>query len=102
MVPFHPAGRAAEQGPAVLSSAGRERRHRIHRLCLGAEPYRRFFRRAVAASSSPRVIRRPARRHFPLPLPARALSSATARALPLEPPFPSTSDKAAQTNLRGL
>ncbi len=40
-----------------------------------------FLRRAAAASPSVRIVRRPARRRFPLPLPARALSSAIALAL---------------------
>src|SRR5690606_72275 len=50
--------------PAVLSSAGRECRDGIYRLCFRTEPARRLQRRPRASSADPRDVRPSAERRL--------------------------------------
>src|SRR3954447_6784179 len=65
MVALDPGGRPAAQGPALLSSARREFRIRIRRLCLGAEPVAGRFRRTDPALAGPRDFRQGQIRQLP-------------------------------------
>ena len=51
-----PRGRASPQGPAVLPPLRRERRHGVCRLCLRAEPARRYVRRPRPPSPGRRDV----------------------------------------------
>src|SRR5258708_11860838 len=64
----------AAQGSAVLSSAGREFRNRIRRLCFRTKPFARRFRRADPAFASRRDFRQGQIRQLP---PAQTLAELT-------------------------
>src|SRR5689334_20427483 len=70
VVASNPRRGAPAQGPAVLPSPGRERRHGIHRLRLRAEFAARQYRRAVAPPAGARDVRPERRRHLSGALPA--------------------------------
>src|SRR5690348_12373149 len=57
MVPGDPGRGAAAQGSAVLSSVRRERRDRVHRLCVGAEPAAGQLRGAGPSPTGRRGLR---------------------------------------------
>src|SRR5436305_3320061 len=71
MVALDSGRRAAAQGPAVLSPAGGEFGIRIRRLCLGAEPVARRYRRADPALAGRRDLRQGQVRRLP---PAQSLA----------------------------
>src|SRR5687768_9097009 len=57
MVAVDPGGRQALEGPALLSPVRRERRDRVYRLRVRAEPVARYIRRASAQSDDPGDVR---------------------------------------------
>src|SRR4051795_4127653 len=75
---------AAAQGAAVLPPLRRERRNRVRRVCVGAEPSARHVRRADPTPASARGVRL---RRQELPPPRRAIQLIAAMLMaPAAPP----------------